>query len=390
MDGLRHLDWLRLANWLNAPRIRGYLIIIACVNLAVLAWTVATAHGGVDRNGFLLGTDFLSFWAASSLSHHHGNVYDIAAHIAEQKKINFTPGEFVAFFYPPPFLLYCWPLAWLGYFQALAVWLVVTGAAYFAAVRLWLGRLPWYAFAAFPPVLLTITHGQTSFLIAALIGAGAWLVRSKPLLAGALFGLAVIKPQFGLLIPLVLVLTGEWRVIWAAAATAAMLAGITTLAFGTHIWADWLAISGPASTAMENGSIGYAKMQSPFAAAMLLGAPLKLAYGLQTLIALGVAAALAKASWRQTFSPELAAAMITGALLTTPFVLDYDFTLLAFPLALLATRPSLPWERIIGALLFVGTIVARPLGMHLGVPVMPVLLVALFGLLVRRAVKPVG
>ena len=378
-------DWLSKADWLHAPRIRAYLLIFATVNIALLVWTVVTASSGVDRNGFLLGTDFLSFWAASSLSHHGGNVYDIAAHIAEQQKFHIEPDRFTAFFYPPVFLLYVWPLAWTGYFPALAVWLAVTGSAYVAAVRLWFGQLRWFHIAAFPPVLLTITHGQTSFLIAALLGAGVWLVRGRPWLAGVLFGLAVIKPQFGLLIPLVLVLTGEWRVIGAAAITAATLAALTTLVFGTHIWADWLAVSTPATRAMENGAIGYAKMVSPFAGAMLLGAPVRAAYGVQIVIAVAVAALLTMASWRRKFTPELGAATLCGALLTTPFVLDYDLTLLAFPLALLATREALPWERIIGALVFVGSIIARPMAMSLGVPVMPVLLVGLFWVLVRRS-----
>ena len=54
----------------------------------------------------------------------------------------------------------------------------------------------------------------------------------RPVLAWILFGLLAYKPQFGLMIPLVLVATGRWRTCAAAAATVAALAAVTTLAFG--------------------------------------------------------------------------------------------------------------------------------------------------------------
>ena len=62
----------------------------------------------------------------------------------------------------------------MGYFPALAGWLVVTGAAWLAAVRGWFGALGLKGPAlllvlAFPPVIVTLTHGQTSFLVAALL-----------------------------------------------------------------------------------------------------------------------------------------------------------------------------------------------------------------------------
>lgn len=380
------LDFFRNARWLNGERLRGYGIVIACVNLAALAFLVLGARGGVDRFGHLLGTDFLSFWATSSLLHQHADPYDAALHIAEQRRINAAPDGYMAFFYPPLFLPFCYPLAFLGYFAALAAWLAATGAAYFAAARAWLGRMPWYAFAGSPAVFLAITHGQSSFLVAALLGGGAWLLRSRSGLAGVLLGLATFKPQFGLLVPLVLLLTGEWRAILAASATALALALVTTLAFGPDMWRDWLALSGPATQAMESGAIGFAKMQSPFAAAMLVGLPLWAAYAIQIAVGLIVAATIARIAWRRRFSLEIGSAMLAGTLLTTPFVLDYDLVLLAFPLAFLATRPAaLPWEKLIAALAFVVPAFARPLAEATSIPLTPFILLALFALLARRA-----
>jgi hypothetical protein len=384
-------DVLRRADWLDA-RARGYLLLLATVNLAVLAVLLATAQGGVDRNGFLLGTDFLSFWTTGRMLHEHGAVYDTAAHIAAQRRYFAQDGVYTAFFYPPVFLPFCYPLGAVGYFPALAAWLLATGGAFVLALRAWARRLRldvplWLAVIAFPAVPIVITHGQTAFLVAALLGLGALLVRERPLLAGVLFGVATIKPQFGLLVPLVLLVTGEWRVIAAAAATFLALALMAALAFGAQVWPDWLAMTGAAQTAMAEGIVPFAKMQSPFAALRLLGAPPGFAYAAQAAVSLAVAAALGWAGWRRGYSLALGAAMLVGALLVTPFVLDYDMVLLAFPLAYVVARGFAPWEKLVAALAFLAPAFARPLAMEGGVPLMPLVLAALFILLLRRALR---
>ena len=76
------------------------------------------------------------------------------------------------------------------------------------------------------------------------------------------------------------------------------------------------------------------------------------------------------------------------ALLVTPFVLDYDLLLLAFPLAVLADNPR-PWEKA-GALAgFVLPALARPLAMNSGIAIAPLVLIVLFALLLRRAHAPI-
>jgi hypothetical protein len=258
-----------------------------------------------------------------------------------------------------------------------------------AALRPWLRGLTWLqlalVMAAFPAVLLTITHGQTSFLAAALLGGGVWLAASGHKgWAGVLLGLAIIKPQFGLLVPLALLAAGEWRVIAAAALTALGFAAATTLAFGLDVWPAWYAASGAAQAAMANGAIGFAKMQSVFAAARLAGAGTGLAYGLQAIVALACAVLVTHLFWRRGFTRESGAALLVAALLATPFVLDYDLLLLAFPLAVLADQPR-PWEKLAALAGFVLPALARPLAMTTSVAIAPLVLLALFALLLRRA-----
>lgn len=391
-------DVLRTAQWLGESRARGYVLVLALVNLATLAILVLTARDGIDRNGFLIGTDFISFWTSGRMLVAGANVYDTLAHVAAQREFYTLPGEYTAFFYPPNFLPFVWPLGFLPYFPALAAWLALTGAAWLAAVRAWFAALglkgpELVLIAAFPPVIVTLTHGQTAFLVAALLGGGLLLAARRPWLAGMLIGLATIKPQFGLLVPVALLASGQWRVIIAAGAAALALAGLAALAFGPQVWADWLAITQAASSAADSGTIGFGKMVSVFAGLRLAGVPSAAAMAVQAGVTLTLAALVAQASWRRPFSPGLAALVLAGAPLATPFVLDYDMVLTAFPLAYLFARGRAEgfddWERITILGVFAGAAFARPLATTIPVPIMPLLLIALF-VVVRRRVRAEG
>ena len=89
---------------------------------------------------------------------------------------------------------------------------------------------------AFPAVFVNLGHGHNGFLTAALLGFALVNLDRRPVVAGILFGLLAYKPQFGLMIPLVLLATGRWRTMLAAAATVAALALAVTLAFGLDTW----------------------------------------------------------------------------------------------------------------------------------------------------------
>lgn len=386
--------FLKTMDWLGPARARGYLRLLALLNGAMLAFLMATSRGGVDRNGFLLGSDFISFWTTGRMLAQGGAVYDAAAHIAAQRAFFASAEGYTAFFYPPSFLPLCWPLGLAEYFPALALWLLASGAAYVLALRPWWraarpGAPIWLLVAAFPAVPIVITHGQTAFLVAGLLGLGAWLVPTRAVLAGVLLGLATIKPQFGLLLPLALLLTRQWTVIAAAVVTALALAGLAALAFGPGVWSDWLVASARARSAMEAGAVPFGKMVTPFAAARLLGAPVGFAYAVQATVALGVAGALAALCRRRAWSPALAAAMLAGAPLVTPFALDYDMVLLAFPLLWLAGEGLRggfgPYEKLAIALAFAAPAFARPLALNAGLPVMPFVTAFLFAVIVRRA-----
>lgn len=389
------IERLRSGDWLDAARVRGYLIVFALLNGAVLAFLIATSHGGIDRNGFLLGTDFLSFWSEGKLLARGGAAYDSAAHIALQRHWFASPDGYTAFFYPPSFLPFVRPLGTLGYLPALIVWLTLTGAAFVAALRRWVPDVPWpqlaLAFVAFPATLLVIDHGQTSFLVTALLGGGTALtVQGRKLAGGALLGLATIKPQFGILLPIVLIAARESRAIGAAVASALGLAAVSAVWLGPSLWGDWLAAAQTAQAAMSDGAIGFAKMVTPYAAVRELGGSSMLALAVQAGCTIGVGAALGAAAWVRGFTAEVAAATLAGALLATPFALDYDLVLIAFPLLTIAVGPVQPWERSVAALAFALPAFARPFAIATGVQVAPLVLLAFFVVVAARVFRNVS
>jgi alpha-1,2-mannosyltransferase len=388
------LSVLREATWFDAQRARAYCIILAAVSLVVSIGYLALSHDGLDPMGKPIGTDFASFWTASQLAleGHPADAWSMVRHGAVQAERFGKDAGYAAFFYPPPYLLVCLPLALMPYLLALAVWLAATGAAWGHVLRGWIGasRTPGIGLLpllTFPAVLINVGHGQNGFLTAALLGGGALLQPRRPWLAGLLFGGLVIKPHFGLLLPFYLLFARDWRCIVATGATAVALCLATLAIFGWPVWAAFLANADNATAVLAHNTVGYHKMQSVFAAARLLAAPYTLAMLFQVAMALGVLAVLYRL--RQTGSDLAnAAALCTGALLATPFVLDYDLTLLAVPLVWLYAQTQrtgfLPWERLLLGSAFLFPLLSRTLATAY-LPVAPLLLLAVLMAIARRA-----
>ncbi|MBX7481296.1 glycosyltransferase family 87 protein [Qipengyuania qiaonensis] len=380
---------LRSADWLTADRVTAVLRLLALLQAGLAIWLVVNSSGGVDSNGQLLGTDFVSFWTSGKMVLDGLDPYDISAHIAAQREVYIAQNSYVGFFYPPSILPFFVPFGFTDYIPALIVWLAITGGLYLLAVRAWAlslwGRPPGAVLVLASPALwLCVAHGQTSFLVAFLLGAGVLLVDRRPWLAGILFGLATIKPQMGLLVPVVLLASGQWRVIVGAGLASAGLALLASGIAGLDTWNAWLATGDVARAALTEGQIGFAKLQSTFSALRLMGVPDAIAIAVQIACSLGVASVLAFAGWRNGWSVGLGATMLAGTMVATPFVLDYDFVLLAFPLMFLATDGFRPWERFLTAALFVAPLFARTTGLYLGVPLLAPLTLALFAVMATR------
>lgn len=389
--------FLSRADWLNERRVRDYSLIFLAVFVAAALWFHAGSTGLVDRRGQPVGTDFVTLYTGGVVAQQGdaAQVYDHQRfHAAQKATIGSESIPFFGWYYPPVYLLLAWPLALLPYGAALALFL----GASFAALALVVWRiaprpLALIALAAFPGVFVNLGHGQNGFLTAALLGGGLLLLRSRPVLAGLLFGLLCLKPQTALLLPLALLAGGHWRAILATGATAAALALVSLGLFGAETWRGFLAASSfTREVVLEQGGLGWEKVQSTFAAVRSLGGPVALAYAVQAVVSLAAAAAVAVV-WRGAADFAVkASALVLGGLLATPYALDYDLAQLALPIAWIAALGSATGfrdgEKILLALAWLLPLIARGLAGAAGVQVTPLVLAALLALVVCRARAP--
>lgn len=391
------LDQLRDGRWLDAQRAKAYPRIMAGVVVLALVGLVLTAQGQVDSRGEPIGTDFSNFWSASRLAliGEPAAVYDMARQYAVQKAEFGAQTGFYPFFYPPIYLLICWPLAAIPYLTALAIWIAVTGYAYVAVMRrIGDGVIGPVAILAFPAVFVTIGHGQNAFLTTAILGAAALNLDKRPIVAGMLLGLLAFKPHLAVVAPLALLAAGRWRAFIAAGVTAVVLAVVSLGAFGLESWKAFLASAPAAKAVLDDKMMSVEKLQSVFGAVRLLGGGADIAYVAQALVALPVIGVLLFLARKSLDGVAIGALVATAAALTSPYFLDYDLTLLAIPLAWATAQGVktgfLPWEKSILVFAFVLPAISRVLAFGVGVPLAPLALGLLFWCIARRAAMRVG
>lgn len=362
---------------------------------------VALLHGtwliGVD--GLPIATDFVNVWAGGrhALEGHPAAAYDPALHRAAQ--ITALGHDFAGDYpwvYPPTFFFAAAPLALLPLTAAHGVWIALTFAAFAAAMAaIMRGPTGLVMACAFPATVANATVGQNGFLTAALIGFMLVCLERRPVIAGVLIGLLSFKPHFGVLIPLVLIAGGYWRVLFAAAAATLVLALAAYFAFGFAAWDGFaIALRAASQAALSQGLADFAKLQSLFGLVRMLGGSETLAFALQWLLA-GLVAVLLCLLWRSRASFNLkAAGLAVGVLLVPPYLFMYDTIALAVAMAFLfremQMRGALPGEMTgLGATLLLVLIfpfVKLPVGFAAAAIV--AVLIARRALAVRKASAP--
>jgi hypothetical protein len=387
-------EGLRSGDWLTAARVRGYsLILLGAAALAVAGW-IASSDGLIDRNGKPLGTDFSNVYAAGSLTWQGrpAEAYQPALqHAAEKAVFGGREVPFYGWHYPPFFFVVAFLVAAVPYAWGLAVWQLASFAAYLATLRAILPRRETLLVAAaFPGVFVNVGHGHNGFLTAALLGGALHWLDRRPWLAGVLIGCLAYKPQFGVLIPVALLAGKRWSTIGAAIVTVAALTAISFVTLGSGVWHAFVdSMNFTQTIVLEQGGTGWEKIQSIFSAARSWGANVPTAYALQSALALLLAASLAWL-WHSDAAFDLkAAALATASLLATPYVLDYDLVVLAVAIAFFA-RHGLKhgfgdFEISLLAVAWIVPLLSRAVAAATGLPLGLIVLLALYGLVLRRA-----
>ena len=397
--------------------------------LLVLGLCLTSIHLALSLPSSGRASDFFVFWsvvriAAELPTERLAELYDPTTLLALQNGLEGASGDIHPFAYPPSALLLLRPLTLLDYDTAKIAWLVLSFAALAIALDGWRHPLRVLALAAAPAFLVNVAFGQNGFWTAAFLAGALLRCRSAPLMAGILLALATVKPQLGLLVPVLLVALGAWRAIGYGVAATGSLVGASLVSHGLAPWIAWL--DGLQAFALETvRQIDHLTPHLASATAALLhaGASLETAQMVQLLLGLIMAAAIYRVA-RQSrldtsgnpdfgrslrrevlcdpheaseFTPVLeppaprahlgsevsggvrlqdaVAATLAGTLVATPFAYVYDTVILAVAVVLLTERHlaegASSSTRMLLILAWLAPFLSKAL-MPLGVPIVPI------------------
>ncbi len=339
--------------------------------------------------------DFVNYWMASKLAL-EGELQLLFVHDSYYGRLRVLFGETLpihSWSYPPHNLLLLWPLALMSYKAAFVVFLCATFVLFAAATALFRRTFAAEASVFFVAVALTgfalmmVTAAQNGFLTAALMLSGLAWMKSRPRLAGLAFALLTIKPQLGLLIPLVLVVDRNWVTLrWTAIFTLAL--GITSVVtFGPECWVDYFSQTLPYQTFVMTSWPGVFldMMPTAFGGARALGFSAETAAWIQAPATVAGVAGTFYLLRREPDPLLRAFAVCAGTFLVSPYAFNYDMGALSVVAACMAgSRSNSQIDRLLYAFIAVLPAGVENLG-DVGLPFSPLILaIALLSLIQSR------
>ena len=368
----------------NQDRIM-FVIVLAVSATLVVTHLLLAAQAPTEAS------DFFLFWSAAKFVSSQASldlsaIYNPLQLKAFQAKLPYHSGEIHPFAYPPTVALFIAPLALLDFTTAKILWLLGSFVALALALDVRHAPLRLLLIAAAPASLMNIAFEQNGFLSAALLAGGLLRLHRAPLMAGILLGLAALKPQLCLAIPIILVALGAWRVAGIAIVTGLLLIGVGLIWAGLPVWLTWLSLLGDFGPETVR-NIDHLKpyLASLLAALVVLGVSLEAGQILQLCFAALVALILLQATNAGNFD-RIVVSGLAASLALTPFCYVYDTVLLVPALILiverLALRQTRASERLLLLICWFGPFFSLAL-MPYGVPVMPLVCLGLIYLASR-------
>lgn len=337
--------------WLTPRRLRAQAIVLAICLWGVCAVDFATP-GLFDRAGNIKFQDFLPVYISAKLVSQHRSIeiYDPKVQAEELNKIIGQPTRVVIpYLYGPQVGLLFVPLARFSFPVAALLWATTSVLIYFGCVcaiwkrcpglssRLPSDRVLMVAALAFPPLFHTFMRGQISSLILACFTAAFLALRAgRACLAGIALGFLILKPQFLVAIPVILLLAGAWKTLLGLLLSSSAQVGLARLNFGAAVTHDYFDLFRyPAqwinAAELKLAPIQMHSLRSFWILLMPSSTIALLLYVLSSMLVMGITVAI----WRSRSPIALRFSAITlAAILVDPHLFVYDLLVLA-PVVLL-------------------------------------------------------
>ena len=312
------------------PRLKLVLAVMLCT-LPPLFEARAILWGQMHGFTGKALRDGLDFWAGGFLLLHN-QLPILFNHMAYQAFLEGLYGKlpYHLWSYPPTYALLASAFGWLSPWHAVLAFDAASLLLLAGVLRL-AGKAWWFiaALVLAPASLESLLEHQNGALMTALIGGGL-LAQARPRVSGVLIGLATMKPQLGLVLPLYLLRRSPVTFMYAALA-AVMLAGASLWVFGPAVWQGFINFTSPAMS-----SVLLTGQPPEFAGGLIsvfaLARPLGVHSALVIQAVVSVAAVLAGLRTR-----SVPALLILSAL-ASPYLHDYDLLGAALAVALLVEQ----------------------------------------------------
>lgn len=241
-----------------------HLLPAALFTLLVLlflytSWLVAMTHGDFGAFGYKMpDADFTNIYATGQLARqgHLAAAYAVDSYQAAKASLLGHVPERADWVYPPVILPLGAAFSALPLATSFWAWTVISLVVMTVLLRR--TGLSWGVVAltiVSPAEWRCLCLGQISGVLSCTMFAGLLASAGRPVLSGLLLGMQVLKPQTGLIGPVVLLAGRRWRALLAGGLLVALLCLLPLLLFGRESWALYFT---------AGGSLARGLLQAPF------------------------------------------------------------------------------------------------------------------------------
>ncbi len=351
------------------------IALVPPVLVLTVLWIWPIGGLNADRTA-MAARDYTDMWAAGRFVTvgNYAALFDKAAFNAGLKAMFGAGFPDQMWPYPPPILLLAVPLSALALAPGFLLYTVGSLSLLWLALRLGgLTKIECWAVLLSPAVAENALAGQNGALTGAFLLGGLLLADRRPVLAGVMLGALMIKPQLGMLAPVCLLASRNWRALAAMAASAILMIALSGAVFGFDKWVGFFRYTQPMVSAVLQtpwqGLTWQRIFASPLMAARSMGADLPVACSFQAGISLLSVTAVWR-MWRASTADPVIRASLSGllALIAAPWVHTYDMIPLSVAVAVLAAGAAREASVLLGfAWFWPGVVTMVPIPMSLTV-----------------------